>query len=338
MTLKERIEVLEKLGKRLADGDEYLDAVIHRTFYNNPWFTKENQHRRVKTIAANLLEKEKLEAWISDYKISDQPTGKTVALMLSDSIPLADFKDVLSGFIAGHRVIIKLAENDQYLLPCLLKFLKEIDERIEKFIEISNRFGKFEAVIASIGNTSGDTLHDYFGKFPNILRKTRSSVAILTGKESDADLLKLGDDIFSFYGLSPRNVSKIYFPKGYELKRFLEVTHEFKELVLNNKYKNNFDYNFAAFSLDKTSFHINGCMILVEKKEIRSRTSVVHYEFYEDKTELEAAISEKTEEIQNVVAANGFLNLKTISFGKASDAELGDYLDKADTLELFTSI
>ena len=338
MTLKERIEVLEKLGKRLAGGDEYLDAVIHRTSYNNPWFTKENQHRRIKTIAEQFLQKEKLEAWISDYKISDQPTGKTVALIPSDNLPLADFRDVLSAFIAGHKSIIKLAEKDQYLLPCLFKFLKEIDERTENFLEISNRFEKFDAVITNIGNKSGQSLETYFGKFPNILRKTRSSVAVLSGEESDADLLKLGDDIFSFFGLSPRNVSKIYFPKGYEIKHFLEVTHEFKELVLNNKYKNNFDYNFAALTLDKTAFHINGCMILVEKPAIRSRTSVAHFEFYEDKSAVEKELSEKADEVQNIVAEDGFLNLKTIPFGKASSPELSDYLAHADTLELVTSI
>ena len=338
MTLKNRIEVLVKLGDRLKSGDEYLDAVIHRTNYNNAWFSKENQHRRVKHIAEDFLSEEKLNSWMKNYEISDKPSGKSIAFLLSDNIPLEGIHDIICAFVAGHKSLIVLAENDQYLMPCILKFLKEIDEKTEKFFEITPKLEKFDGIITNIGNKKGDALRNYFGKYPNIFRKKRSSVAVITGEESDADLLKLGDDIFSYFGTSTRNISKMYFPKGYDLKRFLEITHEFKELVLNNKYKNNFDYNFAAFSLDKTSFHINGCMILVEKPEVISRTSVVHYEFYESKEKLQEDISAKAADIQNIVAPDGFLDLKTIPFGETTNHSLGEYLDEKDTMAFMLSV
>ena len=199
------------------------------------------------------------------------------------NIPLSGFHDLVSIFIAGHKTLIKQAEADRFLFPCLLKFLKEINPKTEVFFEVVNKLERFDAVIAELDNKSTTIpFEKYFGKYPNIIRKKRNSLAVLSGNESEEDLLKLGEDIFQNFGIGSRNVSKVYIPKGYDLKHFLEVLHNFKYLVLNNKYKNNFDYNFSLYSLNRVPFNINGCVILLEAKELKSRIGSLHYEFYDD--------------------------------------------------------
>lgn len=336
MNIAERIAALDQLGQRLLAGDEYLDAVIHRTDYNNKWFSKAFQNRAVQAIASEFLSKEKLEQWVADYSFSEK--GKNIAIILNGNIPLSNFHDVLSVFVAGHRAKIKLHEKDQFLLPCLLKFLIEIDERTEDYFEVVQQLTDFQGVIISCDQKMVKAYDSYFGKYPNIIRGQRNSVAVLNGEETDADLLKLGDDIFQYFGWSSRNVSKVYLPKGYEIKKLLEVLHEFKELVLNNKYKNNFDYNFSLCSLNRIPFHINGCMILIEETSIRSRISSLHYEHYDDIETLEKSLQKHSNEIENIVAAPEVLKSKSIPFGETHTPALSDYGNGVDTLRFLEGV
>ena len=339
MDLNERIDVLDKLGKRLLFGDEYLDAVVHQTEYNNKWFSKENQHKAVKAIASNFLNKEKLQKWTKEYSLSEPKAYKSIALIPQGNIPLSGFHDLVSIFISGHKTLIKQSENDRFLFPCMLKFLKEIDPKTEVFFEIVNKLEGFDAVIAELDNKStAQPFEKYFGKYPNIIRKKRNSIAVLDGNESEEDLLKLGEDIFQNFGIGSRNVSKVYLPEDYDLKHLLKVLHNFKYLVLNNKYKNNFDYNFSLYSLNRVPFNINGCVIILEAKELKSRIGSLHYETYEDLSIVEKDIESKKEGIQNIIASNGILKSKTIDFGTSNLPELNDYDDKKDTLEFLKNL
>ncbi len=341
MNLAERIGVLDQLGQRLLAGDEYLDAVIHRTEYNNKWFSKDYQNKAIKAIASQFLQKKKLEQWVGKYSIPETTSAdniKNIAIIPDGNIPLANFHDVLSVFMAGHRSKIKLHENDQYLLPCLLKFLKEIDPRTESYFELAQQLIDFQGVIISGEPKMLTAYRNYFDKYPNIIRGRLNSVAVLNGAESDVELLKLGDDIFQYFGWSNRSVSKVYLPKGYEIKRLLEVLHEFKELVLNNKYKNNFDYNFSLCSLNRIPFHINGCMILIEETRIRSRISSLHYEFYEDVETLEKSLEAHSAEIENIVATPELLKQNSIPFGKTHFPDLGDYANGVDTMRFLEGV
>lgn len=340
MNAKERIDAAVFLGETLLNGDEYLDALIHRTSFHNKWFTKENQEKAIQAIASEFLSREKLEAWAGNYHIQDTPNIKTVGLIMAGNIPLVGFHDFLSVFISGHKSKIKLSEKDPFLFPYLLKILEKANPDASRYFEVVEKLENFEAVIATGSNNSARYFEAYFGKYPNIIRKNRNSVGVLTGKETDAELLALGNDIFQYFGLGCRNVSKVYIPNNYDRKHLLEILHEYRDLVTNDKYKNNFDYNFALFSLNRIPFDINGCIILTENQSLTSRIAALHYEYYDDMATLEEELQRKAGEIQCVVTGSDTVlsNVPTVTFGKAQQPGLSDYADGVDIMEFLTSL
>ena len=211
MKLKERINALIKLGEHLRrDDDEYLQAVMHRTQYNNAWFTIENQHLAVRAIAKQMLDPGKLEQWLSGYDIPEETRPQTVGLVMAGNIPLVGFHDLLCVFAARHRAMIKLSDKDQYLLPYLLKLLARFDGRTEDYFQVVDKLQGFDAVIATGSNNSARYFEAYFGKYPHIIRRNRNAVAVLDGRESEEELRALGRDVFQYFGLGCRNVAKIY--------------------------------------------------------------------------------------------------------------------------------
>ncbi len=231
-----------------------------------------------------------------------------------------------------HKSQIKLSEKDSYVFPYLLKLLKGFEEAFDDYYEVVDRLTGFDAVIATGSNNTSRYFEQYFGKYPNIIRKNRNSIAVLNGSESDADLLKLGADIFNYFGLGCRNVSKLYLPRDYDLKRLLEVLHEFKEIANHNKYRNNFDYNFALYSLNEMPFDINGGLILLEDKSLHSRIASVHYEYYNDKVSIAKEVEVRKDEIQCIVAKDGTLACSHIPFGKSQQPKLTDFADNVDVI------
>lgn len=339
MTLAERINVMSKLGAHLLAGDEFLDALIHRTEYNNAWFTKANQHQSIQAISTAFLQKEKLDAWTANYDFPETTERKTVGLVLAGNIPLVGFHDILCVFIAGHKAMIKLSDKDKFIFPYLVKLLMKFDERAADYFEITERLADFQAVIATGSNNSARYFDAYFGKYPNIIRRNRNAVAVLDGTETEEDFANLGQDVFQYFGLGCRNVAKLYAPKGYDFNAMLEVFHEgYKQLAMHSKYKNNFDYNYALYMLNKVPIWNNGCLIMTEDKAIQSRIANLHYEFYEDNAALEKDLTNKLEEIQCVVTKTGFKDLKTVAFGEAQRPQLMDYADGVDTMAFLLNL
>ncbi|NBC07099.1 MAG: acyl-CoA reductase, partial [Bacteroidetes bacterium] len=181
MKRSERLDALVQLGERLQREDDYLKAIMHRTQFNNAWFTIEHQEKAVRAIAEHFLQAGKLEAWLQPYDIPEQTAAKTVGLVMAGNIPLVGFHDWLCIFTAGHRAKVKLSEKDQYLFPYLLKLLTEIDERTASYTEIVGRLSGFDAVIATGSNNSARYFEAYFGRYPHIIRRNRNGVAVLTG-------------------------------------------------------------------------------------------------------------------------------------------------------------
>lgn len=332
MNLSERINALAQLGEHLLQKDEYLEAVMHRTHYNNAWLTIENQQRAVQAIAEQFLQKEKLEEWVAAYGLPATISPKTVGLVMAGNIPLVGFHDLLCVFVAGHQAKIKLSEKDRFLLPYLLKLLAGIDSRTEAYFEITERLQDFDAVIATGSNNSARYFELYFGKVPNIIRKNRNAVAVLDGTESGDDFKALGKDIFRYFGLGCRNVSKLYLPVGFDFQLLLEKLHDYKEIVMHHKYKNNFDYNLAMLMMNRTVYWNNGCVILTEHESIASRIALVHYEYYSDKESLTEKLMAKKEEIQCIVTNQQLAGFETVAFGKAQEPTLDDYADGIDTM------
>lgn len=334
MILKERIESLIQLGKELNKDNQHLEAVIQRTFHNNTWFTVENQWKAVQEIAHNFLSREALETWIAAYSIPDTAIPqKTVSLILAGNIPLVGFHDILCVFVAGHKAKIKVSDKDPYLVPFIIQNLIDINPSVRDYFEIVQGAMKdFDTVIATGSNNSARYFEAYFGKYPHIIRKNRNAVAVLTGNETSEDLMKLGEDVFTYFGLGCRNVSKLYLPKGYDFTPLLEALHEYREIVLHDKYKNNFDYQYALLILNRVSYEGNGCILMIESPEIASPIALLYYEFYEDRQVLASQLAEKKDAIQCVVSQLKLGDLSCFSFGEAQKPRINDYADGVDTM------
>ncbi|MEO0734463.1 MAG: acyl-CoA reductase [Bacteroidota bacterium] len=348
MMLTDRLKVLIQLGHHLREGnDEFLTALQKRTEFNNAWFTLANQQAAVRAIATEFLAEEKLRGWVSSYKITpvagppffpEPPESRRIGLVLAGNIPLVGFQDILCVFVAGHRAVIKLSSKDEYVLPYLLKLLAQFDERAADYFQLVDKLTDFDAVIATGSNNSARYFESYFGKYPNIIRKNRNAVAVLSGEETEEELRALGQDVFQYFGLGCRNVAKLYVPAGYDFQPLLEVFHEWKQLQNHTKWKNNFDYNYALTTLNKESFHLTGPLMLLEDPAITSRIATLHYEFYKDEATLAEQLSARTEEIQLVVAPEDLLELATFPFGQAQQPALADYADGVDTLAFLVGL
>lgn len=338
MTLQERIGVLEKLGDYLLSDDDYLKAVMHRTQYNNAWLTVENCQKAAKAIAQQYLRKEALVKWTENYPIKEEIVPKRVGIVMAGNIPLVGFHDLLSVFISGNISLIKLSEKDKFLIPHLIKKMGEWSMDTQSYFEIQEKLADFDAIIATGSNNAARYFEEYFGKYPNIIRKNRNAIAVLDGSESIADLYALGNDIFEYFGLGCRNVSKIYVPRAYNFESLLEALHEYRNIILNNKYKNNFDYNYAMYMLNKVDYKANGCIILLENQAITSRIASLHYEFYDNLDNLVNEIKQRSTEIQCIVSKMELGELAILPFGKAQKPTLTDYADGVDTLQFLVNL
>ena len=341
MTLHARIDLLAELGHYLrTGGDEDLEAAIQQSYLENKWFTPENTRLALQAIGEGFLDREKLTAWTSAYAINDRPhPEKSVGLIMAGNIPLVGFHDWLCVFVAGYRAKVKLSTKDQRLLPLLVKKMGnwafESWEYTEFLLE-HDRLRDFEAVIATGSNNSARYFEQYFGKYPHLIRRNRNGVAVLNGLETMADLHALGRDIFTYFGLGCRNVSKLYVPHGYHFDTLLEALHEYREIVHHDKYKNNFDYTLTLWLLNQIPYQNNGCLLLREDASLHPRIASVHYEYYDDLHELDQLLAEKKEEIQCVVGHVQLLNLPVLPFGKTQEPGLIDYPDGVDVLDFLT--
>lgn len=338
MTLAERIDLLVELGGYLQSGDEQLEPLLRKSYHHNPWFTIENYNNALTALATSFLTKEKLEDWVSHYDFDKTKGGKKISLILAGNIPLVGFHDFVAVFLTGHHAEIKISDKDKFVLPHLVQKMEEKNPAMKNRIAFVERLKNFDGVIATGSNNSARYFETYFGKYPNIIRKNRSAVAVLDGNESADELFELGKDIFKYFGLGCRNVSKIFVPKDYDFKNFLESTHRYNDIIHHNKYKNNFDYNFTLYILNQRHHLNNGCLLLVEDESLHSRIASLHYEYYEDLSVLQNKISADKDEIQCVVSKNQFKDVSNVSFGEAQNPGLMDYADGVDTIEFLLGL
>lgn len=333
MNKEERFAVLVKLGEQLREGeDEFLAASIKRTSLHNPWLTKANQQQAIAAIAEQMLTVEKMEAWLADYELPTTTNAQWVGLVMAGNLPLVGFHDLLCVFMSGHQARIKLSDKDPYLLPALLRILRLIDPRTENYFSVVEKLADFTVVIATGSNNSARYFKEYFSKYPHIIRRNRNAVAVLTGEETTEELQALGHDIFDYFGLGCRNVSKLYLPKGYDFRHLLETLHEHRHIVNHVKYKNNFDYNYALYILNKVQYESNGCVLLTENTSLQSPIATLHYEYYTDENVLRDELINLKEEIQLVISNLLFSEVSTYAFGQAQRPALSDYADGVDTM------
>ncbi|MEN0048560.1 MAG: acyl-CoA reductase [Bacteroidota bacterium] len=336
MKLSARIDAMVKLGEHLRAGDEFLDALMQRSYHENKWFTIENQEQAVEAITTQFLERKALESWVAAYEIKEEQS-KNIGLVLTDNIPLAGFQDVLAVLMAGHHAQIKLPEKDKYVLPYLIKVLGKINPATESYFSIVPKLQNFDAVIATRNDKATRYLETYFQKYPNIIRKIRKGVAVLDGSETREELVALGKDVFQNFGLGARNIAKLYVPKDYPFEPLLETLHEYRQIVLNDKYKNNFDYHYALYIINRAKYLANGCIMLKEEEAVLSPIANLHYEYYESIEELVKRIETQSPDIELIASQFELSNLTTIPFGKTQQPSLFDYASGVDTMQFLTT-
>lgn len=342
MNLEERIESFASLGEFLrntlnggemtnvGNGRDHslLDTLIDNQHKMNPWFTPENVRIALMAIAEELTE-ENLLRWTSSYpQLSVKTTPLNIGVIMAGNIPLVGFHDFLSVLITGNRIIAKTSSKDAELITFIGKTLCSINPAFRDKIEFTQGIlAGFDAVIATGSDNSSRYFEYYFGKYPNLIRKNRNSIAVLQGNESDDELEALGTDVFSYFGLGCRNVSKIYLPKNYNLIRLSEQWHNFRDVISNIKYANNYDFNKAVYLVNKEVFHDTGYLLMKVDNKISSPVSVLYYEFYESQDAVKQQTELLKDKIQCVVGRQG------IPFGKAQRPHLWDYADGIDTVE-----
>lgn len=338
MQLQQRINAFQKLGTFLAElslANSPHSEILQTAQDHNRWFTLDNIRFALYSWS-EALSKENIEKWLSSYLFLEKEP-KTVAIIMAGNIPLVGFHDFISVLISGNKVLGKLSSNDKILLPFLTQKLIEIEPEFKEYIQFSDKkLENFDAVIATGSNNTSLYFEHYFGKYPNIIRKNRNSVAVLSGEESPTQLEALSKDIFTYFGLGCRNVSKLYLPKEYDFKPFFNAMYSQKDIIHNDKYMNNYDYNKAVYLMGGVNLLDNEFMLLKEDTGFSSPISVVFYEYYNSLQEVEKYLAKNTEKIQCVVSTSNIEN--AIPFGKTQSPELWDYADSIDTLEFLLNL
>ena len=333
MTANDRYNALLALGQQLReDPDGFLSATIGRTALHNPWFTAANQRQAITAIIEQMLRPEQLSGWWENYALTEPVQQQRIGLVLAGNLPLVGFHDLLCVFASGHRAVIKLSDKDPYLLPAVLRALRQVAPESESYFSIVDKLKGFDAVIATGSNNTARYFEAYFGKYPHVIRRNRNGVAVLTGNESSKELLALGRDIFDYFGLGCRNVAKLYVPEDYDFKPLLEALHEYRQIVNHTKYKNNFDYNYALYLLNKVEYLANGCIILTQNTSLQSPIACLHYEYYSSTDALATELSEIKEQIQLIVGPSLVTDVPTFPYGSAQEPSLFDYADGVDTM------
>ncbi len=324
---------LEKNPENYDESENEFSLLLRKSEMENSWFTQENQKFALKQWA-NLLTKENLENWLSNYRISKNP--KKVGLILAGNIPMVGFHDVISVILSGNIPLIKLSSKDKQILPFLLKKWNEFSDGNVKF-EFVERLKDFDAVIATGSNNTARYLDYYFKDSLSIIRKNRTSVAVLNGNETNEQLQFLAEDIFRYFGLGCRNVTRIFIPKEMKLDRLFENFLNFSEIVNHNAYANNYDYNKAIYLLNQDKFWDNNFVMLKEDEALFSPLSVLNFSRYENLDEVKKFIEENEKSIQCIVA-NPELGLSSENFGEAQNPMLSTYADNVDTMRFLEVI
>jgi len=336
LTSNQRITAFEALGHIMAKPDEQLSALINSANQYNAWFTTQSALMAVSAISG-MLNITDLKIWIGNGLPNAAKSMHSVGLILAGNIPIVGFHDILCVLASGHKALIKLSTQDQKFIPYILNKLLEIEPGFEQQISYIDRLKDFDAVIATGSNNTSRYFDYYFSKVPHIIRKNRNSVAVLNGLESSEELKALGHDIFDYFGLGCRNVSKLYLPEGYNFSTFFESIEEFKSVADHHKYNNNYDYNKSIFLVNLDKHLDNGFLLLKEDPRFASPLAVLYYEEYQDLENVGSELLKNKDLIQCIVS-NSKLPLSTIQFGQSQNPGLLDYADGVDTMKFLREL
>ena len=323
MDLNKRIDLLSNLGEWMLLNDTGWEEAQTRAVQANAWFTKEHVTLAINNIISRFLQRDLLTKWAARYIMPAAP--KSVGIVMAGNIPLVGFHDFLCGFISGHNIRLKLSSKDDVLLKYIIAKLGEWEPEVLEQVTIEERLNGCDAYIATGSNNTARYFEQYFNHVPNIIRKNRTSVAILDGNETSEELTLLADDVYLYYGLGCRNVTQVCVPRNYEFSQLLQAFTVHNEYADLNKYKNNYDYHLAIYLLNRVPYMSNESILMVENDLPFSAVSVLHYKYYDDKTEMVSQLKDN-ESIQAIIG-KGF-----VPFGDSQKPSLSDYADDVDTM------
>lgn len=327
--LKDKIEALVALGAYMQGSSIEWETAKDRAVQSNAWFTPEHIEVAVKNIVSGFLQASKLTEWMNSYTLP--VAQKTIGITMAGNIPLVGFHDFLCVYLSGHKAKLKLSSKDQILLPHLIEVLGKYDAGVGEQIQSSEMLKDCDAYIATGSNNSARYFEQYFAKYPHIIRRNRTSVAILDGNETDDELKALADDVFLYFGLGCRNVTQVCVPRGYDFKALFDAFAGYKNCINHNKYKNNYDYYLAIYLLNLVPYLSDENILMVENEFPFSAVSVLHYRYYDDKNELFQQLKDN-QDLQCIVG-HGFT-----AFGAAQIPALADYADGVDTMNFLCNI
>jgi len=332
MDLKQRLNLLVELGDHILSMPDSWLSTKEKAYHENGWFTPEFIDLSAYNIATRFLNRTALESVVKQYSLPESKLRPLdVGIVMAGNIPLVGFHDFLCVFLSGHNQVIKLSSKDKVLLRYLVEWLWAKDEMLKNTIRFSEMLKGCDAYIATGSNNSSRYFEYYFSRFPHLIRKNRSSAAILTGSEDLSQLAALADDVYTYFGLGCRNVTKIYVPENYDFVPLLETFKIYNHLFDHHKYKNNYDYQLAMLMINREQYMTNGSLILRKNNSLFSPVSVLHYDYYDDPAVLAASLA-ASEAVQCVVGYN------QLPFGDSQKPRLTDFADGADTLQFLLSL
>ena len=352
MLLSKRIDAFVKLGEFLSQfstkktikkdsilfNDLFFEAFemqIKRAKEFNGWFNQENVLFSIENWS-KALRKKNINTWLSSYDLKEKPQ-KEVAIIMAGNIPLVGFHDFLCVLMSGHKVLVKLSSNDKYFIPLIAKYLEYIEPEFKGSIAFTEaKLENFDAVIATGSDNTSRYFEYYFGKHPHIIRKNRNTIAVLSGNESEVALEKMTDDIFRYFGLGCRSVSKVFIPKGYDLDKIFKASFIHKDIINYERYANNYEYNKAVYLMSLFDIRENGFLMLKEDSSYSSPISSLFYEYYEDLQDLKKRLAKDIDKIQCITS--DIQELNGIPLGETQNPQLWDYADKVDTLKFLLTI
>ena len=332
---QQNINNLVRLGELLSKTEQFND-IFEKAEQQNSWFTRANVIFAFKSWS-DALSENNVKQWLSQYQLPQTTSPKKILIIMAGNLPLVGLHDLLCVLVTGHKAIVKLSSNDCVLLPYLITQMKTFaPEWTEAVTFTDDKVTEYDAVIATGSNNTARYFEYYFGKKPHIIRKNRHSVAVLTGKETPEELFALGKDIFLYYGLGCRSISKLFVPKGYDFNLLFQAIYPYKDIIQEQKYANNYDYNKAVYLMSLFQLLENGFLLLKEDEHYGSPIATLFYEYYTDVDSLKEKLTTDAEKIQCIVAHN--FTTEGVAFGETQTPQLWDYADGVDTLNFLLKL
>jgi hypothetical protein len=317
------IEVLTELGRRMSNYE------LRITNYDGV---------AARNIARDMLSRELLTAWLADYPGLPVAKPRNVFIIMAGNIPFVGMHDLVCVLVAGHRAIVKPSSRDRKNMEWVVAQLLAIDPHTP--VSIAHGECAPDAVIAMGSDATIAAIAASHARIPTLLRGNRSSLAVLTGRETTAELEGLADDVLMYSGLGCRSVSLVWMPRGYDFGSLVEVLRR-REGTLPETWRGSFRQTRALMQMTAAPHIDTGAALLTKSRDFAQSPGTLNYTFYDTPTEITEWLKEHNEQIQCVATNHSSLitdHSRATRLGQAQHPGLTDYPDGCDTMQFLKTI